>query len=36
MKHTWKRLLSLFVSLCLLAGLMPAALAATTAYIQRY
>ena len=37
MKHTWKRLLSLFVSLCLLAGLMPAALAAlptATAYVQ--
>lgn len=34
MKHTWKRLLSLFMSLALLAGLMPAALAATTAYIQ--
>ena len=37
MKHTWKRLLSLFVSLCLLAGLMPAALAAVptaTAYIR--
>ncbi len=37
MKHTWKRLLSLFVSLCLLAGLMPAALAALPvayAYIQ--
>ncbi|WP_302496646.1 S-layer homology domain-containing protein [uncultured Flavonifractor sp.] len=28
MKHTWKRLLSLFMSLALLAGLMPAALAA--------
>ncbi|MCI7472864.1 MAG: S-layer homology domain-containing protein [Clostridiales bacterium] len=33
MKHTWKRLLSLFMSLSLLAGLMPAALAALpTAY----
>lgn len=29
-KHTWKRLLSLFMSLALLAGLMPAALAAPT------
>ena len=36
-KHTWKRLLSLFMSLSLLAGLMPAALAAVptaTAYIR--